>query len=339
VKRRNGRRGNVRSNDIAGTVTWSANTGCGTTNVTAGAPGTATCTTTSLPVGSDTITATYSGDANHSGSTGTLSGGQTVNQASQTITFTTAPPTTEGYNTSFTVVAMASSGLPVSYSSSGVCTNSGATYTITATKGTCTVLVNQGGNSDYLAAPTLTANVTATKATPVASFTGAPATAVYGAAFTVTATANSGVTPTITASGPCTISGTTVTMTSGTGTCTTTAKWAANADYNAVTLAQKTAAELITPTVTFTGAPASAANGTMFAVTATSNEAGSYASAPTITASGACTAGAVSNIGPGSYQATITVTKSTGTCTTTAKWAKTIEYAVETLTQKTTAEK
>ena len=79
--------------------------------------------------------------------------------------------------------------------------------------------------------------------------------------------------------------------------------------------------------------------GSMFTVTATSNEAGSNASIPTITASGSCTAGSVSNNGPGSYEATITITKNTGTCTTTANWAKTIEYAAERLTQKTTAEK
>ncbi|MGD0416945.1 MAG: hypothetical protein ABSA80_16415 [Terriglobales bacterium] len=313
-------------------MAWSANTGCGTTPVTSGNPGTAMCTTSSLPVGNNPITATYSGDGNHSGSTGTLSGGQTVNQASQTITFTTPPPTTAGYNTSFAVVATASSGLPVTYTSSGVCTNSGATYTITAAKGTCSVQVNQSGNSDYLPAPTLTANVTAIKATPVASFTGAPASAVYGATFTVTATANSGTTPNITATGACVINGTTVTMTSGTGTCTMTVKWAANADYYALSLTQKTKAEPITPTVSFTGAPATATNGSMFTVTATSNEAGSNASIPTIAASGSCTAGSVSNNGPGSYEAAITITKNTGTCTTTAKWAKTIEYAAETLT-------
>jgi hypothetical protein len=200
-------------------------------------------------------------------------------------------------------------------------------------------LVNQAGNTNYNAAPPLAADVTATKATPTASFTGAPVTAVYGSIFTVAATSNSGVIPTITASGPCTISGTTVTMTSGTGTCTTTAKWAANADYNAITLNQKTTAELITPTVSFTGAPPSATDGSQFSVTATSNETGTYASVPTITVSGSCTVGTVRNSGQGSYQATITITKTSGTCTMTAKWAKTIEYAAESLSQITTAEK
>src|SRR5208282_859153 len=54
-----------RAQDVSGTVAWSANTGCGTTSVTTGNPGVATCITSTLPVGTDTITATYSGDSNH----------------------------------------------------------------------------------------------------------------------------------------------------------------------------------------------------------------------------------------------------------------------------------
>ncbi len=78
--RRNGalnQRGRALPEDVTGTVTWSSNTGCSASSVT-GNPGTATCTTSTLPAGTDTITATYSGDSNHSGSTGTLSGGQVV---------------------------------------------------------------------------------------------------------------------------------------------------------------------------------------------------------------------------------------------------------------------
>jgi hypothetical protein len=50
---------------VTGTVTWSANTGCGTTAITAGIPGVATCTTSLLAAGSDIVTATYSGDITH----------------------------------------------------------------------------------------------------------------------------------------------------------------------------------------------------------------------------------------------------------------------------------
>ena len=64
-----------------------------------------------------------------------------VNKAAQTITFTTNPPASAVYNTSFTVAATATSGLAVTFTSSGACTNSGATYTMTNNTGTCSVIV------------------------------------------------------------------------------------------------------------------------------------------------------------------------------------------------------
>jgi hypothetical protein len=87
------------------TVTWSANTGCGTTAVTSGS---ATCTTSSLGVGNDTITATYSGDSNHTGSVGTLNGGQTVNQANTTTSILSSQdPSIYGQAVSFTATVAA----------------------------------------------------------------------------------------------------------------------------------------------------------------------------------------------------------------------------------------
>ena len=73
--------------------------------------------TTTLSVGSHTITAVYSGDSNYNTSTGTLSGGQTVNQSPQTITFNTLPTKTYG-DADFAPDATASSRLTVSYNSS-----------------------------------------------------------------------------------------------------------------------------------------------------------------------------------------------------------------------------
>jgi hypothetical protein len=183
-----------------------------------------------------------------------------------------------------------------------------------------------------------------------ATLTGAPASAIGGSSFIVTATypTTQGVpypVPTIAGTGSCSagaVTGSgnsyqaTITVTKGSGTCTTEAKWAANFYYAAATAKQTTTAERTTPTFGFTGAPATAADGTQFTVTATDTESGSYAVTPTITASGSCTAGAVSG-GGGTYQATITVTKSTGTCKTEAKWAASAEYAADTLTQSTTA--
>jgi hypothetical protein len=350
VSRRNGR---ARSQDVTGTVTWSSNTGCNTTNVTSGNPGTATCITTTLPVGNDAITASYSGDANHNPGTGTLSGGQQVNPLTQTIT--AAPPASAYRGDSFTVSASGgASGNPLEFASSGSCTNTGATYTMGAS-GSCTGTITQAGNGNYSAATpyTWTTTIITKLATPAVSLSGAPTSAVGGSTFVVTAAYpnTQGVpapVPTITAAGSCSVgaatgSGTgyqaTVTMTKGSGTCTTTAKWAANFYYAAATASEKTTGQLITPTTSFTGAPATAPGGSTFTVTATSNESGTYASTPTITGTGSCMAGTVTGTGSGSYESTITMTEGSGACTTTAKWAATIEYPAVNATQKTTAER
>jgi hypothetical protein len=98
-----GRKGQAKSRNVTGTVAWSGNTGCSASTVTSGNPGTATCTTSTLPVGTDGITATYSGDSNHAGSTGTLS--EVVNQATASTTTTvgsSANPSTYGQAVSFT---------------------------------------------------------------------------------------------------------------------------------------------------------------------------------------------------------------------------------------------
>ena len=113
-------------------------------------------------------------------------------------------------------------------------------------------------------------------------FTGAPATASYQSTFTVTATTNTGITPTITAAGSCSISGTTVSMTSGTGPCTMTAKWAGNTDYLATTVTQTTTAEKLVSPVTWTP-PAAIPYGTALSGTqldAIASTAGSFVYSP-----------------------------------------------------------
>jgi hypothetical protein len=85
-----------------------------------------------------------------------------VNKAAQTITFTTNPPASAAYNSTFTVAATASSGLAVAFTSSGACSNSGATYTMTASTGSCSVIANQAGGTNYTAATQITKTVTAT---------------------------------------------------------------------------------------------------------------------------------------------------------------------------------
>lgn len=91
----------VKSNVVGGNVTWSANTGCAPSTVL-GYPGTVTCTTSSLPTGTDAITATYSGDANHQGNTGTLNGGQIVNGVANTNVASSLNPSVYGQAVYFT---------------------------------------------------------------------------------------------------------------------------------------------------------------------------------------------------------------------------------------------
>ncbi len=110
--------------------------------------------------------------------------------------------------------------------------------------------------------------------------------------------------------------------------------WNASSSGTASEVVQK-----IAPTVSFTGAPATAIALTQFIVTAASNETGPYAVVPTITATPhtVCNVGAVTNNGPGSYQATVTIISGSGTCTMKATWAASPAYLAATATQSTTA--
>ena len=78
------------------------------------------------------------------------------------------------------------------------------------------------------------------KLQPSVTFTGAPSQASSGAMFVMTTTTTASTTATITASGPCSILGVTVTITGSSGTCVMTATWASDATYNAATLGQST---------------------------------------------------------------------------------------------------
>src|SRR5207248_7351682 len=94
-----------------------------------------------------------------------------VSKANQTITVGTHAPANATYNTNFTVAATGGgSGNPVAYSSSGVCTNVGATFTMTSGTGTCTVKYDQAGDSNYNAAAQVTESVTAQKANQTITF-------------------------------------------------------------------------------------------------------------------------------------------------------------------------
>ena len=108
-------------------------------------------TVTIVAVGTCSITASQSGNANYAAAT-PVTHSFTVGTTAQTITF--GPLSNQVFGAApFQLSATASSGLPVSFSSttSGVCTVSGSTVTILAA-GTCSITATQAGNANYSAA-------------------------------------------------------------------------------------------------------------------------------------------------------------------------------------------
>ncbi len=229
-----------------------------------------------------------------------------VEKAFQTISVAAAAPSTAAYGGTFDVAAVASSGLAVAITTSGICTGNGtgsATVTMTSGTGICKVHFKQGGDANYNAAPEATNGIRATKAQQIVM-----PTAAYASTFDVAAAASSGLPATITASGACAGSGSgkaIIAMTSGTGACTVHFNQEGDANYSAASeatydITAKKADQSIEVTA---AAPATAAYASTFDVTATA----SSTLAVDIAASGVCT-------GNGSGTATIAMTSGVGTC-------------------------
>ena len=159
-----------------------------------------------------------------------------VTLLAQTITFT-GPTAKTLAQTPVVVAAIASSGLPVTFTTTtaAVCTAGGAdgaTIDLVAA-GTCTVRAVQPGDGTY-GAIAVSRSFTVSKVAQTISFPAPPATAPLQPPFTVTATASSGLPVTLTTTTPavCSVNGTEVT-TLTTGTCTIRAEQAGDAYWKA----------------------------------------------------------------------------------------------------------
>jgi hypothetical protein len=191
-------------------------------------------------VGSCVIQADQAGNAGYNAATRIT---QTVNvvaapKAPQTISFTSSAPSNPPVGATYTPTATASSGLPVSFSiaagSSSVCSLGAANLVTFNATGSCVIQADQAGNATIAAALRVTQTVNVVKANQTINFPQPGARTVGDAPFTVSATASSGlpVSFSVPSGGPCTISGTTVTII-GPGTCSITANQAGNGNYNA----------------------------------------------------------------------------------------------------------
>jgi photosystem II stability/assembly factor-like uncharacterized protein len=222
--------------------------------------------------GTSTITASQAGNSNYNAATDvpqTL----TVNKAAQTITFAALAAKTFG-DAAFALSSTASSGLPVTYASSNtaVATVSGNTITIVG-GGTATITASQAGNSNYNAATDVPQTLTVNKATQTITFAALAPKTFGNAAFTLAATASSGLAVTY-ASGNtavATVSGNTITIV-GAGSTSITASQLGNASYNAATeVIQALTVNKANQTITFAAFPSKSYGDAPFTISATAS--------------------------------------------------------------------
>ena len=155
-----------------------------------------------------------------------------LNLKPQTINF--SPPTAQNVGATLTLSATASSGLPVSYSTStgSVCTLSGNSLSFIAA-GTCSVKASQSGNSNYAAATNVIKTISVSLPTQTITFNAIDAQNV-GSTLNLSATASSGLTVSysVSTSTVCYLNDNTLNFVD-TGTCTVKASQAGNNTYAA----------------------------------------------------------------------------------------------------------
>ncbi len=188
-----------------------------------------------VSAGTCSITASQAGNANYAAAT-PVTQSFSVTPGVNAITFPALP------NTPFTSpppapAATASSGLPVSYSSTttGVCTIAGSTISFVSA-GTCSITASQAGNANYAAATPVTQSFSVTKGVNAITFNSLPNRALGSGTFNLTATASSGlpVAYASTTAQTCSVTGATVTLVAA-GQCTIVASQPGNASYAAAT--------------------------------------------------------------------------------------------------------
>ena len=161
-----------------------------------------------------------------------------VSQAVQAITFGPVPTPTYSPSGNFNVFASASSGLPVTYStSSSTCSVNASTGVVAILGGgTCIIKADQSGNANYSPAPQVTQTITILKAQAAPLTLVAASTHIQaGASTTLSATGgNGGAVSYILLSGPCTLVTQTLTGNS-TGSCIVSATQPGNSNDEAAT--------------------------------------------------------------------------------------------------------
>ncbi|MBT1696640.1 T9SS type A sorting domain-containing protein [Fulvivirgaceae bacterium PWU4] len=195
---------------------------------------------TLVGAGTTTITAIQAGDQNH-GAAANVERALTVTPKQQSITFDALQERTMGERT-FSIVASASSGLPVTFTSSNpaVATVSGNTITLVGA-GTTVIKANQSGDSRYASAQGVERTLTVRKRTQSITFSALTEKILGETDFQLAATTSSGLVISYASSDPAvaTVVGNTVTL-RGAGETTITATQQGNAQFDAATPVSQT---------------------------------------------------------------------------------------------------
>jgi alpha-tubulin suppressor-like RCC1 family protein len=247
--------------------------GTGTLTVSGGASGNAVSLASATPavcsVSNNLVTGHTAGSctivANQAGSANYLAAPQAtltfaVGKGSQSISLGAAPTVKVG--ATGTTSGLASSGLPVSYSSltptvCSVLPSAGVSATVKGlAAGSCVVAVNQGGDGNYNAAASVSMSISIGKASQTIIF-GAVPTAFVGGTSTISATASSGLAVSYASTSPaiCKVTGNTVAAVSA-GSCVIVADQAGDANYMvAAQVSQNIAIGKASQTITFWAPP------------------------------------------------------------------------------------
>ncbi|WKK72595.1 hypothetical protein Q0F99_06580 [Rathayibacter oskolensis] len=232
----------------------------------------------------------------------------------QTITYDYPQDIDRHSGASYTPVATADSGLPVTFGATGACTIADGVVTFTEIGGVCTVTADQPGTAGYEPAQQRSRAFTVLKRSQTMTITSTiPETGAVGGTLVVTAEASSGLPVSAGVYGACSSApdaqGRTVVTFTSVGTCTLNLGQNGNAEYDAAPGQFRTIeVGLPAQTLAFTStAPATAAPGDTYTVTATGGASGQPV---VLGATGACTIA----------DAVVTFT-ATGTCTITADQA------------------
>jgi hypothetical protein len=183
--------------------------------------------------GSYAVTATV----NEANFIGQANGTLIIQPATQQINFGALPNRTVG-DANFTVTAMASSNLAVTFSASGNCSVTDAQVQITG-GGSCTITASQDGNTNYSPATPVSRAFTIAKLNQQITFNALPDKKFGDADFVVSASTPSKLAISFSATGNCALTSVQVHI-NGAGQCTIIASQDGNSDYNPATAVART---------------------------------------------------------------------------------------------------